>query len=105
MNYETINYIILFAGLLGAVSLVLGSIFLPNRIVLAIPLCIALGPFGHFYIKKGTQYFFAVILFSLLVSLLTENDIAHLVITVFFSVILMWLRFKISRIRTVEQGS
>ncbi len=61
-------------------------------------------PIAHFYVKKGGGYVFIVLLNIYLLYLLTENEIVLVTVSVLISVVLMFFRFKLWSIKSIEQG-
>ena len=61
-------------------------------------------PVGHFYVKRGLTYVIITVLFILLISILTHNEIILIITGCFVSSVLMFLRFKIQSIKILEQG-
>ncbi len=78
--------------------------FAPNKFWLAMVLSVIFFPIAHFYVKKGGGYVFIVLLNIYLLYLLTENEIVLVTVSVLISVVLMFFRFKLWSIKSIEQG-
>lgn len=99
--YQILNLCLLLAPVL---IIFLCRKFVPNKFWIGMLLSIVFFPIAHFYIKKGGGYVFIVILNFYLMYLLTENEIVLITTGVLISAVLMFFRFKLWSIKSVEQG-
>lgn len=83
--------------------IVLGRKYYPNKFWVAMVMSILFVPIGHFYVKKGMGYVFIILLNLLLFSLVIENVFFLAGLGCVISAVLMFFRFKLKSIKTIEQ--
>lgn len=99
---QILNLLILIVPIL---VVILCRVYFPNKFWIGMLLSVLLFPIGHFYLKKGFGYVVIILLNFFLLSLIVKNEITLIITGCFISAFLMFFRFKISSIRTIEQGS
>jgi hypothetical protein len=99
--YQILN---LFLLLVPVLVIFLCRKLAPNKFWIGMILSVVFFPIAHFYVKKGGGYVLIVLLNIYLLYLLTENEIILVTVSVLISVVLMFFRFKLWSIKSIEQG-
>ena len=86
------------------ISLILKR-FLPDRLWLGLIVSFLFNAFGQFYRKGGFVYCLIIVLIESLLWLYTENEVVVLLVSSFLSFLIMFIRFKLTAISTVEESS